>query len=102
MGRADFYDHGNPNGICEFCGQKYKKSELRETWDHRFVCDYDFEHRQPQDKLRAFPDKQSIENARPESVSEMTYWTGSALAETTNDPSQDDFLDLNEVQAGDL
>lgn len=102
MGRADFYDHGNPNKVCDGCGQKYKASEMRETWDHKWMCPYDWERRQPQDKLRSFPDKQSIEDPRPEAVSDMTYWTGSALGETTNSPSQDEFLDTNEVQAGDL
>ena len=102
MGRSDFYDHGNPNMVCDRCGQKYKKSELHKTWDNLYVCNYDYELRQPQDRLRSFKDKQSFENPRPEAVSDMTYWDGSALAETTNDPSQDDFVDTNEVQAGDL
>jgi len=102
MGRADFYDHGNPNMICEKCGHKYKKSEMREQWNHVWACSYDYEDRQPQDKLKAFPDKQTIEDARPESTSGMTYWDGSAEAETTNVPSTDDFLTTNEVEAGDL
>jgi len=102
MGRADFYDHGNPNMICDKCGQKFKKSEMREQWDHTWACPFDYEERQPQDKLKAFPDNQSIEDPRPEAVSDMTYWDGSALDETTNVPSTDDFLSTNEVNAEDL
>lgn len=102
MGKADFYVHGDPNGICDLCGIKYKKSDLRETWDHKFVCSYDFELRQPQDRLKSRRDNQSIPDPRPEAVSGMTYWDGSAEVETTNDPTQDEFLDTNEVSAGDL
>ena len=102
MGRADFYEHGNPNKICDKCGQKFKASEMREQWDHTWACPYDFETRQPQDKLKAFPDHQTIEDPRPEATSDMTYWDGSALEETTNVPSTDEFLSTNEVEAGDL
>ena len=102
MGRADYYDHGNPNMICDRCGQKFKKSMLKETWDHFWVCEKDFELRQPQDTLRSFSDKQSFDNPRPEAVSDMTYWDGSSLDETINNPSQDDFLETNEVKAEDL
>jgi hypothetical protein len=102
MGRADFLDLGNPNKICDFCGQKFKASEVRETWDHYFVCDYDFELRQPQDKLQSFPDKQTIDDPRPESVSVTTEWNGAALVNGTNSPSINDFLDTNEVTSDDL
>ena len=89
MGRADFYDHGNPNKICDGCGQKYKASELRETWDHKFMCSYDWEQRQPQDLLKAMPDNQSIDNPRPESNSAISYWDGSSEVTGTNSPSTD-------------
>ena len=102
MGRADFYDHGNANKICDGCGQKYKASELRKTWDNRWMCWYDWERRQPQDKLRAFPDKQTIPDPRPEAVSQTTSWDGSSLVTGVNDPSQDEFVDTNEVQTSDL
>ena len=102
MGRADFYDHGNPNKICDGCGQKYKASELRETWDHKFMCSYDWEQRQPQDLLKAMPDNQSIDNPRPESNSTISYWNGSSEVTSTNSPSTDEFLTENEVTTNDL
>lgn len=102
MGRADFYDHGNPNMICDKCGQKFKQSEMREQWDGTWACSYDWERRQPQDKLKAFPDFQSIEDPRPEATSEITYWDGSSEVTGQNSPSTDDFLSTNEVQPDDL
>ena len=102
MGSADYYSHGNPNKICDKCGIKYKASELRQQWDHTWVCDYDFELRQPQDKLKAFPDKQTIDDPRPEAVSGTTYWNGSSEVTSTNSPSTDEFLTTNEVTTNDL
>ena len=102
MGRADFYDHGNANKICDKCGQKYKASELQEQWDHTWACSFDWELRQPQDRLRSFPDRQTIEDARPESTGDITFWDGSSLVEGENDPSTDSFLTTNEVQSDDL
>ena len=64
---ADYYKHGDPNAICERCGHKYKRSQLRKTWDGLDVCPYDFEHRHPQDFLRAKEDRQAIEDPSPES-----------------------------------
>lgn len=102
MGRADYYVHGDPNMICDGCGQKYKKSSLRETWDHKWMCQYDWERRQPQDLLKSFPDKQGFDNPRPEGPSAITYWDGSTLTSGINNPTQNEFLDTNEVQAEDL
>ena len=76
MGRADFYDHGNHNMQCDRCDQKFKRSEMRETWDHKWVCWYDYEERQPQDLLRAFPDRQSVEDPRPEGITTGLLWNG--------------------------
>ena len=102
MGRADYYDHGNPNMICDKCGQKFKKSEMREQWDHTWVCSYDFELRQPQDKLKSFPDKQTIEDPRPGTSSPIQYWDGTTMVEGVNQLSTDDFISTNEVQPDDL
>ena len=102
MSRADHYVHGDPNMICDFCGHKYKKSYLRETWDHYWVCPYDFEKRQPQDRLRSFEDKQGFDDPRPEGPSVIEYWDGSSLQSGINNPSQDDFLDTNEIASSDL
>jgi len=102
MGRADFYDHGNHNMQCDRCDQKFKRSELRETWDHKWVCRYDWEERQPQDLLRAFPDKQSVEDPRPEGNSTILSWECSTFVDFKITPSEDTFLDTNEVTIDDL
>jgi len=102
MGRADFYDHGNHNMQCDRCDQKFKRSEMRETWDHKWVCWYDFEERQPQDLLRALPDRQSIEDPRPEGLTTGILWNGSEYVTCTSNPPEDSFLDTNEVTADSL
>jgi len=102
MGRSDFYDHGNHNMICQKCGQKYKRSEMREQWDHSWVCWYDYEERQPQDLLRGLPDRQSIEDPRPEGITTGLLWNGSEYITCTSNPSEDSFLDTNEVTADSL
>ena len=89
MGRSDFLDLGNHNMICE-------------TWDHKWVCWYDFEERQPQDLLRAFPDKQSVEDPRPEGLTTGILWNGSEYVTCTSNPPEDSFLDTNEVTADSL
>ena len=97
MGRANFYDHGNHNMICDKCGVKYKRSELREQWDGIWVCSYDFEERQPQDLLRAIPDNQAIEEPRPEGNTTVLSWECSVFVEEAVTPTEDIFLDTNEV-----
>lgn len=72
MGRADYYKSGDHNGICDRCGFKYKFSELKRTWDGLWVCDKDWEPRQPQDFVRGVKDDQSVQNSRPESPDEFT------------------------------
>ena len=31
--------------VCDICGREFRKSDLKETWDHRFVCRNDWEPR---------------------------------------------------------
>lgn len=66
MGRADYYAHGDWNGICDICGSKFKFSQLHKTWNNLFVCARDLEPRQPQDLIRGRPDNQSVPAASPE------------------------------------
>lgn len=82
MGRADFYRHGDHNGICDACGFKFKFSELRKRWDGLYVCIKDYEARQPQDMVRGKPDRQAVAVSRPE--------------------ASDGFLGTNEVSVDDL
>lgn len=63
---------GDWNAICDQCGRKTKASQMTKRWDglmvHRdpsFGC---FEHRHPQDFVRARPDDQSVPWSRPEAT----------------------------------
>lgn len=60
------YAPGDWNGLCGVCGFKYKFSDLRRRWDGLFVCRKDYEPRQPQDFVRAVPDRQAVPVTRPE------------------------------------
>jgi len=66
MGDRDYLKISDWNAICDVCGFKYKASELRKRWDNLMVCEKDFEHRHPQDFLRAVPDKQDVAWVRPD------------------------------------
>ena len=60
------YKKGDWDAICDRCGEKFKASELRETWDNFFVCSKDWEPRHEQDFVRGVPDDQTVPWARPE------------------------------------
>ena len=66
MGKADKYQHGTHNAICDTCGFKYKASQLRMTWDGYFVCDPCWEPRHPQDFVRSKVDKLRVDIVRPD------------------------------------
>lgn len=68
MGHADTYLPGAWNFICDRCGRKFKSTEARKTWEGLIVCPRDWESRQPQDFVRAVPDKMSPPWTRPESA----------------------------------
>ena len=65
--------------ICDRCGFQYRKSQMRETWDHLWVCPDDYDPRHPQLDIRAIPDDQRIPVARPDQSSEL----GSTTVGTT-------------------
>ena len=64
-GRANFQRIGSNNVICDRTGFKMKVEDCRYEWNGLFVRKESFEHRQPQDLLRGFPDDQSVRNSRP-------------------------------------
>lgn len=66
MGRADYFKDGDWNGICDRCGQKYKASQLKLTWDNLRVCPRDFEVRHPQDFVKGVMDNQTPPFTVPE------------------------------------
>ena len=57
---------GNYWMICDVCGYKYRKSEMRERWDKAWVCEADWEPRHPQEFLRGRNEKISVPIPRPD------------------------------------
>ena len=55
--RSPGYRPGDHHAICDRCGFAYRASELKKTWDNLWVCAKDWEPRQPQDFVRARPDR---------------------------------------------
>lgn len=66
MGKADYYKHGDWNAICDYCGEKFKASQLKKTWDGFYACQKDWNPRHPQDFLKGVKDDPSVEWTRPE------------------------------------
>ena len=63
---GDSYRHGDYWMICDSCGFKYRRSEMRMRWDNLMVCRKDWEPRHPQDYVRGIVEKIAVEIARPE------------------------------------
>jgi len=66
MGHADYYKHGDYNCLCDMCGFKYKRSELKFRWDGLLVCDKDWEPQHPQEFVEGRRDDLSVPDPRPE------------------------------------
>ena len=71
MGQSDYLLQGSNNVICDRCGFKYKRKDLRKEWTGLWVCDGGhtngcFESRHPQDFVRGRRDQQNPPWVRPE------------------------------------
>lgn len=79
------YKKGSWNVICDVCGFKYKKEEVRLRWDGLVVCKEDWESRHPSDFYRSTPDRQSVigpvrnEPTDDESLAPSEYHVGATL-----------------------
>lgn len=90
MGRADYLKLGDWNAICDRCGEKFKASELKETWDGLMVCSKDWEPRHPQDMIKGVEDDSSVPWARPDDTSSGgTDINGSTVPPTRTDTTDD-------------
>lgn len=66
------YVKGNYNVICDRCGFKKKRSQVKMEWDNLLVCsDGCWEMRQPQDFVRGVPDMRPVPIARPEAADQF-------------------------------
>lgn len=79
-GRADHLELGTWNVRCNFCGFKFKASELQRHWTGVYVCRTCFEIRQPQDFVRAVPDIQTPPWVQP---TPEAIFAGPTLIETS-------------------
>lgn len=76
MGRADFFKGGDYNAICDYCGFKFKASQLRRTWDGYMACQVDWSPRNAQDFVRGVRDQRPLPWTRPEAPDTfITYCT---------------------------
>jgi len=53
------------NVVCDICSKKIKAQDAKQRWDGLIVCPSDFEHRHPQDYVRARTDKITVPFTRP-------------------------------------
>jgi hypothetical protein len=65
MAETRFYKQGDWDAICDECGGKFKASQLRLRWDNCWVCEQDWEIRQPQDFAAAEADPLPVPFQRP-------------------------------------
>jgi len=61
----NYYVPGDYNVVCDVCSKKIKASDAKQRWDGLIVCPSDFEHRHPQDYIRAKTDKITVPFTRP-------------------------------------
>lgn len=64
MGK-NYFLSGAWNVTCDVCSKKIKASEAKQRWDGLIVCPSDFEHRHPQDFVKAKTDKITVPYVRP-------------------------------------
>jgi len=83
--RSPGYIAGSHWAVCDFCGFQFRASDLKETWDHFWVCDDDFEKRHEQDFLRVKEEHIYVDQPiRPENTDNEV---GVTFAETFTVPS---------------
>ena len=63
--KKNHFHSGDWNIVCDICSKKIKASESKLRWDGLIVCPSDFEHRHPQDFVKARTDKITVPFTRP-------------------------------------
>ena len=66
MGRNEYFKLGDHNAICYVCGFERKASEMRLRWDGVYVCQEDWEIRQPQDFVKGAEEETAPAWTQPE------------------------------------
>lgn len=81
------YHEGDHAAICDICGIRFRRSQLRYNWKRQLVCDRDYEVRNPQDyAVKPRTDKQAVVNPRPEPT--VTYVDTSLAPDYDSFPAQ--------------
>ena len=72
---------------CDVCGVDHRRSEMRQRWDKAWVCEPDWEIRNPQDYVRGIKEKIAVPIARPvpDDNNLITAWTNSTYETFTTD-----------------
>jgi hypothetical protein len=65
--------------VCDRCGFDYRRSQMRETWDHLWVCRDCWEPKHPQLTIKAKKDDQRVPVVRPD----LSSAVGSTTVGTT-------------------
>ena len=60
--RRNFYKPGSHNSVSDDSGQKYKRSDMRLTWDNKLVGKDEWYAKQPQLELRPRQDRPGVRN----------------------------------------
>lgn len=60
--RRDRYRRGTHNSISDVSGQKYKRSDMRLTWDNKLVGKDEFDPKSPQLIIRPRADRPAVTN----------------------------------------
>lgn len=68
----NYFKSGSWNITCDRCSKKTKADEIKKEWTGFLVCPVCFEHRHPQDFVRARQDKISVPFNRPRPVDIFT------------------------------
>jgi hypothetical protein len=60
--RRDRYVKGTHNSVSDDSAQKYKRKDMRLTWDNKLVGIDEWEPKQPQLTIRPRPDRPAVTN----------------------------------------
>jgi hypothetical protein len=69
------YHHGNHLVICDRCGFRYQRSQVKKEWTGFLVCSPCFDPRHPQLDLKIRGDKVGVRDPRPDLSSAVTTAT---------------------------
>jgi hypothetical protein len=62
---VDSYIPGDYYLVCDVCGLDFRRSDMKERWDHAWVCSKDWEPRNKQEDVRGISEKIKVPVARP-------------------------------------